>query len=196
MATQAEYNRSLTAAQSSSHAVFLKFIRKTHLYLGLFIAPALLFFAFTGAVQTLSLHEPAGSTYTPPNWLARMGQLHKNQNILPRRPRPPVPDTGSIGPGKSAVARGLEQGTGSPLAGPPVAPSAVSPGVRPKVPATLAVKQRQHLPEKVFFLLVSLGLFLSTLTGIFMAYRYQRGKLLITALLLAGIAVPLLLLPF
>ncbi len=152
----------------------LKWVRKTHLYLGLFIAPALLFFAFTGAVQTLSLHESAGTTYTPPGWLARLGQWHKNQNILPRKPRPVPSATGAKTP---------EQQPGSPAAA-------------AKPPFTLAAKQRQHLPEKIFFLLVSLGLFLSTLSGIFMAYRYERRKLLITFLLLAGIAVPLLLLPF
>lgn len=49
---------------------------------------------------------------------------------------------------------------------------------------------------KIFFLLVSVGLFLSTLTGIYMAYRYSRGRLLISGLLLAGVVLPLLLLPF
>ena len=49
---------------------------------------------------------------------------------------------------------------------------------------------------KIFFLLVSIGLFTSTLTGIYMAYAYNRSKLIVTALLIAGIAVPLLLLPF
>ena len=192
MATQAEYKGFPNTRRNSSNGALLSVVRKTHLYLGIFIAPALLFFSFTGAVQTLSLHESAGSAYTPPNWLARMGQLHKNQNILLRKPRPSVPDTAFKGPEKNASARDLGQGTGSPIAGPLLAPS-VAPS---KPPLTLAAKQRQHLPEKVFFVLVSLGLFLSTLTGIFMAYRYQRGKLLITALLLAGIVVPLLLLPF
>ena len=34
----------------------LKIVRLTHLYLGVFIAPAIVFFAFTGALQTLSFH--------------------------------------------------------------------------------------------------------------------------------------------
>ena len=49
---------------------------------------------------------------------------------------------------------------------------------------------------KIFFLFVAVGLFLSTATGIYMAYRYSRSRLLITGLLLAGIVLPLLLLPF
>ncbi len=156
-------------------AATLQLMRKLHLYFGLFIAPALLFFAFTGAVQTLSLHESAGSTYTPPVWLARLGQLHKDQNIVPRKPRPPQPE-----PPKTAAAQ-----------------ASPKPPARPEdPPETLSSKEREHLPEKLFFLVVSVGLFSSTLTGIYMAYRYDRNKLLVTGLLLAGVLVPLALLPF
>ena len=81
----------------------------------------------------------------------------------------------------------------SPTPGKNVAPALAAP---PRPPVTLASKQRQHLPEKLFFLLVSLGLFTSTLTGIFMAYKYERRKLLLTALLIAGVVIPLALLPF
>jgi len=49
---------------------------------------------------------------------------------------------------------------------------------------------------KIFFLIVSVGLFLSTLTGIYMAYKYSHNKWLINGLLAAGIVIPLLLLPF
>ena len=161
----------------SSRAQTLKILRKLHLYFGLFIAPALLFFAFTGAMQTLSLHEAAGTSYTPPTWLARLGQLHKDQNIVPRKaraPRPPAPSA-----------------TGIP--GPSAQPSSTKPAPPPE---TLASKEREHLPEKVFFLAVALGLFTSTLTGITMAYTYERNRLLVTALLLAGIVIPLILLLF
>jgi ABC-type molybdate transport system permease subunit len=37
---------------------------------------------------------------------------------------------------------------------------------------------------------------MSTLTGIYMAYKFNRSKLLVTGLLLAGIVVPLVLLPY
>ena len=176
MVGEARSNKATQPARAATNARLLKLVRQAHLYIGVFIAPALLFFAFTGAVQTLSLHESAGSSYTPPGWLERMGQLHKDQNIQLRKrqapkPVPPVASTVSAVPTRAAA----------PLKAP-------EPG--------LAAKERQHLPEKIFFLLVSLGLFTSTLTGIFMAYRYERGKLLVTALLVAGIAIPLLLLPF
>ena len=62
---------------SSLHTL-LKYVRLVHLYLGVFIAPALLFFAFTGALQTFSLHETTrGSNYKPPAWAIVLGQIHK-----------------------------------------------------------------------------------------------------------------------
>jgi hypothetical protein len=151
----------------------LHFFRKTHLYFGLFIAPALLFFAFTGAVQTLSLHEAAGSSYKPPAVLAELGQLHKKQTTeLPVRK---APEGGAAHDG----------GHGDHAAGQPGAPQQA---------VTLAGKQKQHLPMKIFFLMVSLGLFTSTVTGIYMSYRYERNTALVTGVLLAGVVVPVLLL--
>src|SRR5712672_3037500 len=76
---------------SSSHT-FLKYLRLIHLYTGVFIAPALLFFAFTGALQTFSLHETTrGSSYKPPAWAVMLAQIHKKQTpIVPiRKPAPP-----------------------------------------------------------------------------------------------------------
>ena len=79
---------------SKGHAV-LKFLRKIHLYIGIFTTPALLFFAITGALQTFSLHETTqGSNYKPPAWIASLAQLHKKQTTVvpPRRARPAAPE--------------------------------------------------------------------------------------------------------
>src|SRR5271154_776001 len=75
---------------SSSHTL-LKYFRLIHLYLGVFITPALLFFAFTGALQTFSLHETTrGSGYKPPAWAVLLAQIHKKQTpIVPVRKDPP-----------------------------------------------------------------------------------------------------------
>ena len=153
---------------SSSHQL-LKFARQIHLYLGIFLSPAILFFAITGALQTFSLHETTrGSDYKPPTWIVTLAQVHKKQTTA-------VP------------ARKLRPTDASPKsdkhadAGPPQAPQP---------------PQKSQLPMKIFFLLVSAGLFVSTLTGIIMAYIYNRNKLVVTALLLAGILIPLALLPF
>ena len=82
---------------SSSH-IFLRYTRLVHLYLGVFIAPALLFFAFTGALQTFSLHETTrGSSYKPPAWAVMLGQIHKKQTpIVPVRKSPPPEKTGDM----------------------------------------------------------------------------------------------------
>ena len=153
----------------------LRLFRKIHLYFGLFISPALLFFAFTGAVQTLSLHEAAGNSYKPPAVLAELGQLHKKQTtLLPVRK---APEGGA----------GREGGRGDHAAG---QQNATQPAV------TLAGKQKQHLPMKIFFLVVAVGLLTSTVTGIYMSYKYERNWLLVTGTLVAGVVVPVLLLKF
>jgi hypothetical protein len=157
---------------SSSH-VFLKYLRLVHLYIGVFIAPALLFFAFTGALQTFSLHETTrGSSYKPPAWAVTLAQIHKKQTpIVPARKLPP--------PDKPAADKAST-----------VPPQPSSPSKAPDAPAP---KTHNPLPLKIFFLLVSIGLFVSTLTGLYMSYRYLRNRLLITAILVAGILIPIVL---
>jgi len=174
----------------------LRLLRKTHLYFGLFISPAILFFAFTGAVQTLSLHEAAGTDYKPPTLLVSLAQLHKKQTpALPARRAqgPGTPEPGQM----EAAGRPDHQHRDGASAAPGkqirTASAQPTPPAPPPPPVTLAAKQKQHLALKIFFLLVSLGLFTSTLTGIYMAYRYQRGKVLVTALLFLGLVVPILL---
>src|SRR5215472_5767814 len=83
---------------SSSHT-FLRYLRLIHLYTGVFIAPAVLFFAFTGALQTFSLHETTrGSNYKPPAWAVVLGQIHKKQTpVVPVRRQPPVAVAGAQG---------------------------------------------------------------------------------------------------
>lgn len=147
----------------------LKLIRTIHLHLGVFTAPMLLFLAFTGGLQTFGLHEASrGSSYTPPAWLASMAQLHKKQTLVvsPKRPRPAAAST------TPAVA--VKTSSDAP-------PAARGP-------------RRNLLPMKIFFALVALGLFTSVLSGLYMAWRFSRRPRLFGAVLLGGIAVPLLLL--
>ncbi|HEX4321033.1 MAG TPA: PepSY domain-containing protein [Acidobacteriaceae bacterium] len=187
---------------SKSHSL-LKFLRKVHLYLGLFISPALLFFAFTGVLQTFSLHETTqGSSYKPPAWIASLAQLHKKQTTVvpPRRPRPtfaPAPDLSKPDSTKHDHSRSDAANAYHPKAD-GASDKSAAPAVadRPKGPDQPAPQQKSHLPMKIFFLIVGIGLFLSTITGIYMAYKYNQSKLLVTGLLLAGTILPLLLLPF
>ena len=157
---------------SIRHSV-LKFVRQFHLYLGVFTAPALLFFAFTGGLQTFSLHEThRGSDYKPPAWLATMAQLHKKQSwVVPAHRKRPEPVSPAVGEG----AR--------------VASTAAVVGEAPRP----AVRTHSALPLKIFVALVALALFLSTLTGLYMAYRYTRDKRLVSLALAAGVVVPVLL---
>jgi hypothetical protein len=164
---------------SSSHEL-LKYLRLIHLYTGVFIAPALLFFAFTGALQTFSLHETTrGSSYKPPAWAVMLAQIHKKQTpIVPVRKLSP--------PAKQADKATQEKTQTSPT----------PPTEAPKPTGEAAPKSHNPLPLKCFFLLVSIGLFVSTLSGLYMSYKYIRNRRLITVILLAGIIVPVLLTVF
>jgi hypothetical protein len=167
---------------SSSHTL-LKYIRLTHLYIGIFISPALLFFAFTGALQTFSLHETTrGSSYKPPAWAVTLGQIHKKQTpIVPVRKTPP-PEKSIDKPTDKAIPEKSIGNTSQPQT------SSAS-----KLPDTPTPKPHNALPLKCFFLLVAIGLFISTLSGLYMSYKYIRNRTLITVLLIAGIVVPILL---
>jgi hypothetical protein len=161
--------------------VLLRFLRKVHLYIGIFTTPALLFFALTGAMQTFSLHEARpGSTEKPPAWIATLAQLHKKQTtVVPvRKPRLAAPDNNHAD---------QQQPRNTPREAAVAAPSAQGPPAPP---------QKTHLPMKIFFLLVAVSLSLSTVTGVYMSYKYSRGWGTLTALLVAGVVVPILLLPF
>jgi len=166
---------------SASHRL-LKLLRLIHLYLGAFTAPMLLFFAITGGLQTFSLHERTrGSDYAPPAWLATMAQLHKKQTTTMPQRKPPGAD--AAGAGRHANADG--GGNGSSIAAP------ASGTDRPA--NTSAPQAKNLLPMKIFFAFVALSLLVSTLTGLYMAYKYTRHKWRITLILLAGILLPLLL---
>src|SRR5947209_4657564 len=62
--------------------------RQLHLYLGLFFAPSIIFFAFTGAMQTFSLHENKHPGDHNPQWIATLASVHKDQ-VLPVKKQAP-----------------------------------------------------------------------------------------------------------
>jgi hypothetical protein len=156
----------------SSHAT-LKVFRLMHLYLGAFTAPALLFFAFTGALQTFSLHETTrGSSYTPPQWAVVLGQIHKKQTPVVAAKKPPAAEA--------------SKANASPK------PHEAEPAHEASAAAPQPVVRQHHpLPLKIFFLIVAISLAISSLTGIYMSYKYVRNRRLVTALLLFGALIPL-----
>ena len=149
----------------------LPYLRQIHLYLGVFCAPAILFFAFTGALQSFGLNDraPDGS-YTPPHWVSVLAQIHKKQSAqLPQRKPSPPAQVASAGP---------------------------APAKRVEVLVSNTPTQRPHhpLPERMFFLVVCLSLAASTITGIWMSWKYKRNALVVAGLIVAGAVIPVVLL--
>ena len=68
----------------------MKTIRKLHFWMGTLFAPTIVFFAFSGALQVLGLHE-ASSGESAPGWIAKLAQIHKDQSIAERPARKPSP---------------------------------------------------------------------------------------------------------
>jgi hypothetical protein len=138
-----------------------------HLLLGVFTAPAIFFFAFTGALQTFSLHESSrDGTYRPDRWIVVLAQIHKKQTA-----QVPVPKTAP----DSAGASGKSAKGGQELR----LASAARPAHNP-------------LPLRIFFLIVAISLFASTLSGLYMGWHYKRNKLVLCLLFAAGILAPVL----
>jgi hypothetical protein len=67
----------------------LKNLRLVHFYLGVFFAPMVIFFAFTGVLQVFKMHEAYRDTPgAPGDWIAWMAQVHKEQALIPPKPAP------------------------------------------------------------------------------------------------------------
>ena len=141
-------------------------IRRLHAYVGLFIAPSVLFFAFTGGLQIFNLHEAHGA-YRPPALIAALGHLHKDQVLArPERHHGPPP--------------GVRPEAGR--AGPP--PHDNDDDDRNKL-STLALKW--------FFEVVAIGLGASTAFGLWIGLRVTRTPRLSWGLLAAGVLLPVIL---
>lgn len=151
---------------TSAKTRVIKLARQIHLYIGLFSAPALLFFAFSGALQTFSLHKAKkGSDYKPANWIAMLAEVHKNQTA-----QLPVHKPKSSSRAATAAK--------------PVEALASAP----------ALPVHHRLPLKIFFVIASLSFFSSVLTGITMSYKHHRNKTLVTGVLVTGLVIPIFLL--
>jgi hypothetical protein len=138
------------------NAKTMRTLRQLHLYLGTLFAPAILFFAFSGMLQTFDFHEAVNN---PPGWIKVIAQIHKKQDLpKPRKPRPDV----KRAPG----------GDGPPPAAPTHSP----------------------FPLKVFTGLMSIGLMLSTLLGLWIALSMRSSRRITMAMLVIGTALPVALL--
>jgi hypothetical protein len=138
-------------------------LRVFHRYLGVFFMPSILFFAFTGALQTFGLHESAQRGEPPPvAWIAALAAVHKEQHLAaPAPPRKAGPTAG--------------RATGAPH-------------------KEDADEGKSALPLKLFTLLMSIGLGVTSLLGMVLALSNPRTRKASAAILVAGVVIPLLLL--
>ncbi len=75
-------------------------LRRYHRLIGLFFTPAILFFAVTGALQTLELHEARHGPV--PAWLSAAASLHKHQRLSKPKPPAAVAASAAVGPASPA----------------------------------------------------------------------------------------------
>ena len=64
-------------------------IRQLHLWLGVLFSPLILFFAFSGMLQTFNWHESQkNGSYSAPAWMVKIASIHKNQQFARGGPSP------------------------------------------------------------------------------------------------------------
>lgn len=153
----------------------LRQLRQLHHYVGVFLAPAILFFALSGAVQTFSLHEDKGwGGKPPPTVFAWMASVHKDQTLPHAKPEKPAPKADAAKPAAGAGDdHADDHGDDHHHEG----------GEGPS-----------PLPLKIFVLLLALGLITSTLLGLTIALTNRAMQRTSILLLVAGTVLPLLLL--
>jgi hypothetical protein len=139
-------------------------IRRWHSYLGLFIAPSVLFFSITGAVQLFNLHEAHG-TYRPPALVEKLSTVHKDQ----------------------AFALGDHHPEAAPEDG--TATDAKQPAVDDSDRTSLATQL-----VKWFFLLIALCLMVSTVVGLWIGLTLPHLRRFGWLLVAAGALIPTILL--
>jgi hypothetical protein len=139
-------------------------IRQWHSYIGLFMGPSVLFFALTGAVQTFSLHEAHGS-YHPPALIEKLSSVHKDQVFALGDHHPPPAEVDADKPAADSAA-----------------PAGAKDDDDKVAPSTWVLKG--------FFLVVGLGLAVSTVFGLWMGLTQTRQKRLASVLVVTGALIP------
>jgi hypothetical protein len=137
-------------------------IRTWHTYIGILIAPSVLFFAITGTLQLFSLHE-AHDSYTPPPLIEKLASVHKDQ-VFALKEHEPEPEHGADAQAPEHHDEAKDEDKGAPL--------------------TVYLL-------KWFFAVVAVGLVTSTLLGLWMGLTHLRHKRVGWWLLALGIILPL-----
>ncbi len=169
----------------------MKKVRQLHLYLGVLFAPAIIFFSLTGALQTFGWHESEGGAQHPA-WIAKLAEIHKNQHLAAPQEQA---NSGAGDKDKSETRPAVEErsaNTGTTEARPENA--ATKPGASRPPREEPQRRGPSPLPLKIFVFLMSIGLITTTLLGVYMAYKFNRDRRIIWALLALGTLLPILLL--
>jgi hypothetical protein len=133
-------------------------LRLIHYYAGVFFAPTIIFFAFSGVMQVFKLHEAYRATPgAQGDWIAWMSQVHKESALIAPR----------AAPAKAAPR----------AEGPPGEP-----------------RRERSSAFKWFAALMGVSLIGASLAGLWIAYNYPKRRRSYFTTLLAGIALPILLL--
>ena len=139
-------------------------VRLIHFYLGVFFAPLVLFFAFTGVLQVFKLHETCRETSTClADWVAWFGQFHNEQGWIP--PSNPPKKAAAPASAKAEEPKSEESKKGAPKTG--------------------------SLIMKWFIALMGVSLMATTLLGLYIAFNYPRRRKGFLIALAAGIVIPL-----
>ena len=147
------------------NAATLRKLRQFHLYIGVFFAPAILFFAISGGLQTFRLQQASGwNGAPPPQWMATMGSVHIDQRL-----------PGAEGEKKPEGAK-------------------PKPQLDPAKQAERKARAQKALPMKIFTAAVAIALALSTLLGAAIALSMKSTRRISLMMLAAGAVVPILLL--
>ena len=145
-------------------------LRRWHSYIGLFIAPSVLFFALTGAAQLFGLHEEHGK-YRPPAVIEKLSSVHKDQ----------VFDFGNH------HARPDQESGGGETPVNPAPPAGAEDTDQPRLPTLML---------KGFFLIVAIGLSISAALGLWIGLTQTRAKRASRFIVAVGTLIPLVLLIF
>ncbi len=163
-------------------------IRQYHLYLGVFFAPLIIFFALSGALQTFRLQEEKGWGGTPPNWIVWMASVHKDSTLPRAKPADAAPQAeaehhhdGDADEHADAAPAVAKPGKASAAAATPVAKKPPAPG-------------KSKLPMRILAVLMSVGLIFSAVLGMMIALNSKATRRLSIVMIVAGSLVPILLL--
>ncbi|MCE9577221.1 MAG: PepSY domain-containing protein [Deltaproteobacteria bacterium] len=163
----------------------MKQIRKAHLWMGTFFAPSIIFFAFTGLLQVMGMHEGEVGD-APPAWIVKLAGVHRDQRWIGEVRRRPMP--------APEVAPAPSSGVATPPSALPPSPGPAearpAPPAGPRPPRGRAPSE----PLKLFFVFMSIGLMVTTGLGLYMAFVFDRNKPLLIGLVVSGTVLPVALL--